>query len=145
MSANPNTLIVPINEYVALQTELSILKAQYEELKAQVNQKHLGTPATLFVKDQGITKIVSLSNVIMMEADSNYTTIHLVDGQRILTSKTIKYWLEKIGNNDDFIRPHRSFVVNKKYLVSYQSNPRSIIISGNKSIPMARNFDIGIL
>ena len=58
MSANPNTLIVPINEYVALQTELSILKAQYEELKAQVNQKHLGTPATLFVKDQNITKSV---------------------------------------------------------------------------------------
>ncbi|MBK8624537.1 MAG: hypothetical protein IPN86_02835 [Saprospiraceae bacterium] len=58
MSANPNTLIVPINEYVALQTELSILKAQYEELKAQVNQKHLGTPATIYVKDQGITKIM---------------------------------------------------------------------------------------
>ncbi len=58
MSANPNTPIIPINLYVALQTELSILKAQYEELKAQVNQKHLDTPATLFLKDQGITKIM---------------------------------------------------------------------------------------
>ncbi len=58
MSANSYTLIIPINEYVALQTELSILKAQYEELKAQVNQKFLDTPATLFVKDQGITKIM---------------------------------------------------------------------------------------
>lgn len=58
MSANPNTPIIPINEYVALQTGHSILKAQCEALKAQVNQKHLDTPATLFVKDQGITKIM---------------------------------------------------------------------------------------
>ncbi len=142
MSANSYTPVIPINEYVTLQTEMSKLKAQYEALQAQVNQNHLGAPTTIYVKDQGITKILLLTEVILMEADSNYTTIHLANGSSILTSKTLKYWLEKIGNNDDFIRPHRSFVVNKKYLVSYQANPRSIIISGNKVIPMSRNFDI---
>lgn len=142
MSVSSYTPIIPISDYVSLQKEMSLLKAQYEALQAQVNQNHLGAPTTIYVKDQGITKIILLSDVIMMEADSNYTTIHLVDGKCILTSKTLKYWLEKIGNNDDFMRPHRSFVVNKRYILSYQANPRSIIISGNKVIPMSRNFDI---
>ena len=142
MSANLYTPIIPINEYVALQTELSLIKTQYEALNAQVNQKQLGAPTTINVKDQGITNIIFLSEVIMMEADSNYTTIHLVNGKRILTSKTLKYWLQKIGSNSDFIRPHRSFLINKKYIVSYQANPRCIFISGNITIPMSRNFDI---
>ena len=50
MSANPNTLMIPINEYVALQTELSILKVQYEALQAQVNQKQLGIIAKILFK-----------------------------------------------------------------------------------------------
>jgi len=142
MSAIGYTPVKPISDYVALQTELSILNAQYEALQVQVNQKQHGTPSTIYVKDQGITKIISLANVIMMQADSNYTTIHLVNGSHILTSKTLKYWIGKIGINEDFMRPHRSFLINKKYIVSYQANPRCIIISGNITIPMSRNFDI---
>ena len=110
--------------------------------RAQVNQNYLSAPATIYVKDQGITKIILLSDVIMMQADSNYTTIHLANGSRIFTSKTLKYWIQKIGDNNDFIRPHRSFVVNKKYVVAYQANPRSISISGDIAIPVSNNFDI---
>jgi hypothetical protein len=58
MSANPNTLMIPINEYVALQTELSILKAQYEALRTHLNKKQHDTTATVYVKDQNITKSV---------------------------------------------------------------------------------------
>lgn len=58
MSANPNMPNSPIYEYLTLQIKLAILKVQYAELKAQVNQKNLGTQATIYVKDQGITKIM---------------------------------------------------------------------------------------
>jgi two-component system, LytTR family, response regulator len=140
MLSNYHTPVIPINDYVALQTELAMLKAQYEALQAQVDQKQHATAPTIYVKDQGITKIISLSDIIMMQADSNYTTIHLTDGDKILTSKTLKYWSEKIKSHADFIRPHRSYLVNKTHILSYQTSTHRLLLAQGQEIQVSRRY-----
>ncbi len=142
MSAIGYTPIKPISEYVALKAEIAYWKQQFFDLHSKTEANSTSSPSSLYIKDNGITRQVLLTQIIMLEADSNYTRIVLVSGENILTCKTLKYWIGKIGINEDFMRPHRSFLINKKYIVSYQANPRCIIISGNITIPMSRNFDI---
>ena len=142
MSAIGYTFIKPISEYVALKAEIAYWKQQFFDLHSKTEANSTSSPSSLYIKDNGITRQVLLTQIIMLEADSNYTRIVLVSGENILTCKTLKYWIGKIGINEDFMRPHRSFLINKKYIVSYQANPRCIIISGNITIPMSRNFDI---
>ncbi|MFZ1559553.1 MAG: LytTR family DNA-binding domain-containing protein, partial [Saprospiraceae bacterium] len=71
--------------------------------------------------------------------------IVLVSGENILTCKTLKSWVCKIGTNVDFVRPHRSFLVNKNHIMSYQSKPRKMILSGSQEVPLARSFKVNDL
>ena len=145
MSAIGYTPIKPISEYVALKAEIAYWKQQFFDLHSKTEANSTSSPSSLYIKDNGITRQVLLTQIIMLEADSNYTRIVLVSGENILTCKTLKSWMEKIGANTYFVRPHRSFLVNKKHIISYQSNSRKMILTGNREVPLARSFKVNCL
>jgi len=145
MSAIGYTPIKPISEYVALKAEIAYWKQQFFDLHSKTEANSTSSPSSLYIKDNGITRQVLLTQIIMLEADSNYTRIVLVSGENILTSKTLKSWMEKIGANTYFVRPHRSFLVNKNHIMSYQSKPRKMILTGSKEVPLARSFKVNDL
>ncbi len=145
MSAIGYTPIKPISEYVALKAEIAYWKQQFFDLHSKTEANSTSSPSSLYIKDYGITRQVLLTQIIMLEADSNYTRIVLVSGENILTSKTLKSWMEKIGANTYFVRPHRSFLVNKNHIMSYQSKPRKMILTGSKEVPLARSFKVNDL
>ena len=145
MSAIGYTSIKPISEYVALKAEIAYWRQQFFDLHSKTEANSTSSPSSLYIKDNGITRQVLLTQIIMLEADSNYTRIVLVSGENILTCKTLKSWVCKIGTNVDFVRPHRSFLVNKKHIISYQSNSRKMILTGNREVPLARSFKVNCL
>lgn len=61
------------------------------------------------------------SSIILMEAKGNYTLIHLKNEKKMLIAKTLKS-LEKNLNNNQFYRIHRTFLINRTYLMSYNSS-----------------------
>lgn len=65
-----------------------------------------------FVYDNRSSKFIVPSSIIMIEADSNYSTIYLDNGSKILTSKTLKHW-EIIFSSAILVRIHKSYLVNK--------------------------------
>ena len=145
MSAIGYTPIKPISDYVALKAEIAYWKQQFFDLHSKTEANSTSSPSSLYIKDNGITRQVLLTQIIMLEADSNYTRIVLVSGENILTCKTLKSWMEKIGANTYFVRPHRSFLVNKNHIMSYQSKPRKMILTGSKEVPLARSFKVNDL
>jgi len=62
------------------------------------------------------TKWIPLKSIIRFQANSNYTKAYLSNTKEaVLTSKTLKYYADKL-DNDVFIRPHQSHLINKKYV-----------------------------
>ncbi len=58
-------------------------------------------------------KWILLKNIIRFQANSNYTKVYLTNREEaVLTSKTLKYYVDKL-DNDGFIRPHQSHLVNR--------------------------------
>ena len=58
---------------------------------------------------------IDIQDVIMLEGDGNYTYLHLVNGKKILLSKTLKAFCQLIQRND-FARIRRSYLINLNYL-----------------------------
>ncbi|RIV35995.1 DNA-binding response regulator [Flagellimonas lutimaris] len=65
----------------------------------------------LTVKSRGKITLIKIENIEFIKASGNYSEIHTVDKERFLHDKT----LEKLTKilPDDFIRIHRSYIVQK--------------------------------
>ena len=59
---------------------------------------------------------VKLDEIYVLEADGMYTTFNLSNNRKILISKPLKYFSDLLENKELFYKPHRSYLVNLKYL-----------------------------
>jgi two-component system LytT family response regulator len=59
--------------------------------------------------------VISSDDIIFCEADRNYTVIHLKNNEKVLSSKTLKYFEDKL-NLAYFFRVHKSYIVNLKHI-----------------------------
>jgi DNA-binding LytR/AlgR family response regulator len=75
-------------------------------------------------------KEINPDNIIMLVADSNYTLVHLIDGTKYLYAITLRKFEGKFSNYS-FIRPHRSILLNSKFIsqiCQVNSMQKSLII-----------------
>ena len=73
--------------------------------------------------------------ITYMQGDGNYTYVHTMSGKRYLISKTMKT-LQKILNAD-FLRIHKSFMVNPDYVLTRLACDK-VLLSCGAQIPIAR-------
>jgi two-component system LytT family response regulator len=59
---------------------------------------------------------VKLDEIYVLEADGMYTNFYLTKNRKILISKPMKYFADLVENKELFYKPHRSYLVNLKYL-----------------------------
>jgi len=76
---------------------------------------------------------VDLKNIIRCESESNYTYFHLIDGKKILVSKTLKVF-SKLLENHNFFRISRSDLVNLNHIEKFgrQKSPSVTMIDNTK-------------
>jgi two-component system, LytTR family, response regulator len=88
----------------------------------------------LLVKQQGFTVPVALNEIVYLEAKGPYSKIFLVNNNQYLMSKTLKILNDLLSN--DFIRIHRSFLVNKAMVQSFKKD--NLITTTNVCLPVSR-------
>ncbi|WP_445719786.1 LytR/AlgR family response regulator transcription factor [Flavobacterium sp.] len=59
---------------------------------------------------------IKLEDIFLLEADAMYTHFHLKNNKKLLISKPLKYFSDLLESKDLFYKPHRSYLVNLKYL-----------------------------
>ena len=75
------------------------------------------TLKALFVKSQ---KRVSPLEIVYIQAQANYSIVKMQDGNKYLLATTLKKLEEKLANNS-FIRPHKSFLKNTRFIERYEA------------------------
>ncbi len=65
--------------------------------------------------------MIQLSEIVRLEAVSNYTKFFLSDGKQLLVSKTMGDYEELLLRNN-FFRIHRSHIINLRYLRTFHKN-----------------------
>ena len=87
----------------------------------------------LFVKENNNTLKVALNDILYIESNGNYITIH-TPKQKILTRNSLE-WVEEQLPEHKFMRVHRSFIINTKCIQTIKS--KSVLIN-NIEIPISR-------
>ncbi len=82
--------------------------------------------------------IIETDNILRCESDNYYTNFFLTDGKQILISKTLKENEAMLGEHN-FIRPHKSHLVNVKYIKGFLKNDGGYIeMTDGTHIPVSR-------
>ncbi|MBC7914132.1 MAG: response regulator transcription factor [Pyrinomonadaceae bacterium] len=82
--------------------------------------------------------IIETSNIIYIEADSNYSVFHLKDTTKLVISKPLKEF-EDILDATGFARIHKSAIINLNYVNSYSNKHGFEVILENKVVlPVSR-------
>ncbi|MGB5647223.1 LytR/AlgR family response regulator transcription factor [Muriicola sp.] len=78
-------------------------------------------------------QVLNVSDILYCKADDNYTEIFLGE-KKILVSKTLKYFEESLAQFN-FVRIHKSFLVNINEVVKYRKGKGgSVVISNGKEL-----------
>lgn len=69
----------------------------------------------IFIRVKDVMKKISLDDIVYAEAESNYSRLH-TQSQSFLLSITLKSLSEKLAHAEEFIRVHRSYLINLQKL-----------------------------
>lgn len=82
--------------------------------------------------------VVKVDDIVRCESDNYYTMFFFTNGKRLLVSKTLKEQ-EELLSGHNFIRPHKSHLVNVKYIKSYiKSDGGMILMENGSKVPVSR-------
>ncbi|MDR6785114.1 DNA-binding LytR/AlgR family response regulator [Pedobacter africanus] len=99
-----------------------------------------GNSGYILVKAEGVTYQVKPGEIIFAEAKGNYT--HIFGESRVLKPKLPLSEVEKLLPVGQFIRVHRSFIINREKILHIEAN--NIHFQGHV-IPMGARFREGFL
>lgn len=86
---------------------------------------------------QGYT-LVNIDDIIHIAADSNYSVFFLANKDKITVSKVLKEYEEILPDNQ-FVRIHKSSIVNLNYVKEYNSrNGLEVILKNGEKIAVSR-------
>ena len=76
-------------------------------------------------------KFVNFEDILLFKADGMYTRVTIKDTSEILISKPLKHFSELLANIPLFYRPHRSYLINLKFIKEYSKKDGGYIIMDN--------------
>lgn len=84
----------------------------------------------LAIQTQSEINFIELTNIIYLESDKNYTTLHLENGSKVVASKNIGYYEDLLSSNG-FYRIHSYYVVNISKINKFIKGKTGIIVLNN--------------
>ncbi len=86
----------------------------------------------IILPELGNRRIIAINTIIAIEADGSYSKIYTVENKPLTTSKNLKYFENLLPEDASFFRPHRTWIINLKYI--------EIINKSNLTIQLAQNI-----
>lgn len=83
----------------------------------------------------GCQKNVRSTDIAYIKAKANYSIVKMADGREFLVATTLKKIEEKL-DGCGYIRPHKSFLINTKYIQNYNSG--TLILTNGESCVCSR-------
>jgi two-component system LytT family response regulator len=108
----------------------------------QLHNKQSGNKITV-ANNEGLL-FIEPTEIVRLEADSNYTHIHLADGKKITASKTLKE-IEKLLPSF-FIKTHTSHIINRNKMAKYiKGDGGYVVLTDSVTVPVSRSYKADFL
>ena len=130
-------ILKPIDQnelLVALTKTIRKIEAKYPEVpidSSNPNRKKL------VLKTSESVYVIDFQEIIRCESDRNYTTFHLVNGNKIMVSKTLKEY-ELLLSGNGFMRVAQSHIVNFAFVERYDRvDGGTVVMKDGSQIPLS--------
>lgn len=84
---------------------------------------------------------INLKDIMIVESDRNYISV-ITTGKKLTFIDTLKNWVEKLKDHDQFIQVHKSFIVNTNKVDKISGNELSI---DTRKVAIGRTFKSKLL
>lgn len=131
---------IDINELVAA-VKKAMKASESQKLEEKLNRllkKVEGGSQKIAVPGEMGVQLIRPSDIIRCESDSNYTTIFMLNGKKIVTAKTLKDVEDSLAGFS-FFRIHQSHLVNIEHVSKLiKGDGAQVIMSDNSQLPISR-------
>lgn len=80
-------------------------------------------------------RFVDLNEIVFLKADNTYTEIFLEDNSKLVVSRTLKNFEEVLQDNPSFFRCHKSYMVNRDFIIDYvKSDGGYLVVKNNHQV-----------
>lgn len=133
-------LLKPFNELEVIYAIEMALEKFYDQSMALtgetknvvINDDHL------FIKKDRSLKKVFIKEILYVEVEKRYCNIHTATERFVILISLVK--IASLFETHSFIRTHRNFLVNSNMIEEIILNEDTIILKGNRSVPLSDNY-----
>lgn len=132
----PDDLVVAVSK--AEKSEKSKRTNENVEVLLENFRKPESEPPKIVLSTAEKIHVVKVKDIIRCESDNYYTRYFFIDGKKLLISKTLKE-NEELLSDYNFIRPHKSHLINVHYIKSYDKHDGGYInMTDGSVVPVSR-------
>lgn len=129
----------------SIKDQLKLLTDHLKQQQSTVQAPSQATPGRIALPSADGLMILKPEQVVRCESLSNYTKVHLDDGQKVVVSKTLKE-VEEILSSFEFYRIHHSHLINLNHVQRYvKTDGGYVLMTDGSNITIARNRKEGFL
>ncbi|CAM1334422.1 LytR/AlgR family response regulator transcription factor [Tenacibaculum aestuariivivum] len=107
----------------------------FDQILLNLNKKFNKRKIT--ISTDGKLIFLDESEIIFIESDGNYCSIHTVNNKKIVLTKKLKE-INSLLPEDHFFRIHNSFIINLNKLKEFLRSDGYVILENNHKIPVSR-------
>ncbi len=134
-------------DYLLKPIDLQELKQAIENFKKrkfttlhQLNEVNLKLrkDTRIAIPDGNSLVMIEPNDIVYLKAENSYTMVVLASGKKYVTSRFLKNFEESLIDYQQFIRCHKSFIVNTDYIASYsKSDGGYLFLTTEAQIPIS--------
>ena len=114
-----------------------VKRCRVAESAAAQNEAEEADQGCISVKADYKTQLVKIADIVYLESAGEYVRLHIEGGQTITTLFRLKN-MEALLPANNFLRVHRSYIVNLKRISSYTKG--RIFLDNGEYIPLGENY-----
>lgn len=105
--------------------------------RKKVNKDFNKSSSNLGAVNVGSKTSLFPSEIVMIKADTSYSYLFMVDGQKIMVSTNIQKLEERFLHCQSIVRVHRSFLINTQFL-KFIDGPNAILVNDIRCVVSRR-------
>lgn len=134
-------LLKPINPDTLSRTVEKLLKkynkdkiVEFKALKENLNSSSLENgERCLVVNLMSSARFIKLKDLTLLKAEGSYCELYLKSGEKLLASKNLKHFEDKLSDIPLFFRSHKSYIINLRFVTEFNKHDNVVLMEGNVS------------
>jgi two-component system, LytTR family, response regulator len=112
--------------------QAAVLQGYLDKIKSENQQD-----AKLMVPTKEGMTFFKVNDIIHLQSESNYTLFFLTDQKKVIVSKTLKYFEEKLTDYN-FLRIHQSHLINLAHMKEIDSGDNFVLMTDGSKVEISK-------